>query len=80
MAAMRAGLGRNKTVYVAQEDGCARQFIHWKGVQRRRSRSKLWLKCRQGFLLGVQVSSVGSSGERKQESCEPHGKSMAEIL
>ena len=28
----------------------------------------------------AQVSSVESNGERKQESGEPHGKSMAETL
>ncbi len=43
-------------------------------------RSKLRLECRQGFCCRPQVSSVGSNGERKQESGEPHGKSMAETL
>ncbi len=32
------------------------------------------------YLNFNQVSSVESNGERKQESGEPHGKSMAETL
>jgi len=50
MAVTGAGVGRNETVYVAREDGCACRFICWKGVRDPVKgmglRSKLRLECR----------------------------------